>query len=675
MADNLNEQELQALFRKHLPMKQLPTDFAEQLKKQVLAEVATTLASKPVASVTTPEPSPAPTPTLERAPQRPLPHSVARTQPATRIGWLEWLRGSFRLTPSMATAGALVMVLCLVIVFGDQWLGNLPQPGNPRRVDGPSIISSATVTSTTAVSVAPTIAATLDGTPTESTAPSTSASDNTPTPTPVAPAQSNSAAAPETAVVVAQPEGRTITPVPSGGSVTPLSDPPFTLTPNVWTNDGNNPFAATPTAVSIAPVPPTRQSSASGTTMPNTSGEPVPTTTPRPSTVGATPLPTAQPGLDRATTPTTDVIRRPLATATPTPLIVQLTVASPTRTSSNGVPNSTVTPFEPSPSPTPPPTSTATATPTVGVTVLPWRTNTPTVTPTDEPTATATDEPTATVMATVPPTETATPEPSATATRMASPTPTNTRRPTRTATPLPTSTPLPTNTPRPTATDTATFVPTLPPTFTATATATDTPAPTATDTPMPTATNTSEPTATNTLAPTATNTPLPTATDTPQPTATNTPLPTATNTPLPTATDTPQPTATPTINATPVISSGPPDPATVDIFYSYTITATDPDGPPSELSIKAIEEIGWLSTEDLKNGELKLFGTPSITDIGIHRFKIQIFDAFAMTEQEIEVTVQSAVTGSSTGENPYSTNGEQPPAENPTPTETPTVTN
>ena len=164
MADNLNEQELQALFRKHLPMKQLPTDFAEQLKKQVLAEVA---------SVTTPETSPAPTPTLERAPQRPLPHSVARTQPATRIGWLEWLRGSFRLTPSMATAGALVMVLCLVIVFGDQWLTTLVQPLSPRRVDEPSIINSATVTSTTAVSVAPTIAATLDGTPHHQPAPVT----------------------------------------------------------------------------------------------------------------------------------------------------------------------------------------------------------------------------------------------------------------------------------------------------------------------------------------------------------------------------------------------------------------------------------------------------------------------------------------------------------------------
>jgi hypothetical protein len=145
---------------------------------------------------------------------------------------------------------------------------------------------------------------------------------------------------------------------------------------------------------------------------------------------------------------------------------------------------------------------------------------------------------------------------------------------------------------------------------------------------------------------------------------------------LPTATDTPQPTATPTINATPVISSGPPDPATVDISYSYTITATDPDGPSSGIRFNVIEDIGWLSTEDSRNGELKLSGTPSINDVGVHTFKIQIFDALnAMTEQEIEVTVQSAVTGSSTGENPYSTNGEQPPAENPTPTETPTVTN
>ena len=90
-----------------------------------------------------------------------------------------------------------------------------------------------------------------------------------------------------------------------------------------------------------------------------------------------------------------------------------------------------------------------------------------------------------------------------------------------------------------------------------------------------------------------------------------------------------------------------------------------------------MEDIGWLSTEDLGNGKLRLSGTPSITDFGIHRFKIQVFDAFnAMTEQEIEVTVQLNVTGSANGENPNTaTDGEQPPAENPTPTETPTVTN
>ena len=39
MAENFNEQDLQALFNRHLPHRPMPPDFAERLKQQVLAEI------------------------------------------------------------------------------------------------------------------------------------------------------------------------------------------------------------------------------------------------------------------------------------------------------------------------------------------------------------------------------------------------------------------------------------------------------------------------------------------------------------------------------------------------------------------------------------------------------------------------------------------------------------
>lgn len=43
MAENLTEQELQALFRKHMPVRRMHPELAARLKKQVLIEVAATL--------------------------------------------------------------------------------------------------------------------------------------------------------------------------------------------------------------------------------------------------------------------------------------------------------------------------------------------------------------------------------------------------------------------------------------------------------------------------------------------------------------------------------------------------------------------------------------------------------------------------------------------------------
>lgn len=99
-------------------------------------------------------------------------------------------------------------------------------------------------------------------------------------------------------------------------------------------------------------------------------------------------------------------------------------------------------------------------------------------------------------------------------------------------------------------------------------------------------------------------------------------------------------------NAPPVISNDPIPAATVGIYYSHHITATDPDGPSFGLRFSFVEEINWLSLEDLGNGVLRLYGTPSIDDLGVYTFKIQLFDAMnLMTEKEIQVTVQQNLAG------------------------------
>ncbi len=47
MSDNMRDQELQALFHKHMPLKPLPAELAERLQQQVLTMVATTLKTAP----------------------------------------------------------------------------------------------------------------------------------------------------------------------------------------------------------------------------------------------------------------------------------------------------------------------------------------------------------------------------------------------------------------------------------------------------------------------------------------------------------------------------------------------------------------------------------------------------------------------------------------------------
>jgi hypothetical protein len=157
----------------------------------------------------------------------------------------------------------------------------------------------------------------------------------------------------------------------------------------------------------------------------------------------------------------------------------------------SGVPTDTPTPIvsgEP----------TETPTPTVEVSIIP--TDTPSPTPSGEPTDTPT--PTPTVEVSITPTETPTP------TGEVSPTPTVTPTPTISETPTPTVSGKPTDTPTPTVV--------------VSVTPTETPTPTLDLTPTPTPTDevSGVPTETPTATPSVSETPTPTATDTPTPTIT-----------------------------------------------------------------------------------------------------------------------------------------------------------
>ena len=634
MADNLNEQELQALFRKHLPMKQMPADFADQLKKQVLAEVASTLAAKPMASVINQEISPAQTPIQEQAPQRPAPRSVAvRTRPDTRVGWLEWLRGSLRLAPSMVTAGALVMALYLVIVFRDQI--RLRLPIFPPDTAGPiEELPSPTPTAVTGMAEATPITATITATPVPPTTQATAVGNEIVAPTASAALQEEGM--PEAAVVTAEPADSATKPFVGNGSVTAPVDPTDTLTP--MANESESGGNTSTDGATLTPVPsttPTRES-APGITVPDTPIKATPTPTSRPSTAQSTVAPTNTSVSDRVITPTSEATRRLVPTDTPFGFFV--TVVTATRTPDADTVSTVSPPFEPSPTPTKTPTPTFVLQPTVNatVTIQPWRpspTPTNTETPTDTPVPTDTPTPEPSPTATKAPTETGTPETAATVTQTSVPTSTSTRRPTMTATTVPTAT----DTPEPTNT----LVPTLPP-------PTNTPRPTATDTPTPLPTST----------PTATNTPLPTATDTATPLPTNTPLPTST----PTATWTPIPTDTPTVVSTETPTNVPPDivdnappPATAGVSYEHIVIAVDYDGPSDALRFNVVEHPAWLFSQDwlsnpaLSPGELKLFGTPTNDDASLlNTVKIQVTDNLgfgAMKEKTFTIVVASSVAG------------------------------
>ena len=185
MADNLSDEELRALFQKHLPLKPMPPELADRLKQQVLAAVATTLqaSSRPSVSTLPLEATPAFHFVAEQPddqelydlfqrhmPLKPLPpvlaarwqqqvlaavattgsapRALSTTNPGPRqqsqnsayiagglwSTWLTRLRELFVQAPSLALSGlasALLVMLVLIGLSRTPWLAVTPPSGTP----------------------------------------------------------------------------------------------------------------------------------------------------------------------------------------------------------------------------------------------------------------------------------------------------------------------------------------------------------------------------------------------------------------------------------------------------------------------------------------------------------------------------------------------------------------
>ena len=96
-----------------------------------------------------------------------------------------------------------------------------------------------------------------------------------------------------------------------------------------------------------------------------------------------------------------------------------------------------------------------------------------------------------------------------------------------------------------------------------------------------------------------------------------------------------------TTNNPPVITSTAITPATQDVLYAYTITATDAD-IADVLTYSAPVKPAWLS---LNATTRVLSGTPTAANIGTHSVTLRVSDGKVNTDQSFVITV----TGSSTG--------------------------
>ena len=435
MSDQLSDQELKKLFQSQLPPVELPATFAADLRRQVMADVATTLRQSDTETAWNGD---------RVTPGAVVPRPARRAQPQPRASWVDsltrWL-GGLRLLPSLAVAGATIALLVVFVRYGPGMLDSLGTPSVQTGVspDGAPILQPITGTMTADVTI-------IDGTATLVKA-NGRTEDLVPTSTTtMAPGDSlltltasarvdyfasqYSIMQPGTRMELLELNdgngGTQVTTMVHLGSTRHFIEDPLDNNDRfeVWTPSSYASAVGTEFVVEVRSADESFYATLSGVVLVNMGSERV--------TVSAGEQLTAVSGEN-------------LVVEASDPSEVAMNVATPT---------------EPAPEPTA--TATETATP------APTNTPEPTATNTPLPTATATNTAVPTATNTPQPTATNTAEPTATATNTTAPTATNTAQPTATNTPLPTAT----ATPAPTATPTDVPVVILP-----TATPTETPIP------------------------------------------------------------------------------------------------------------------------------------------------------------------------------------------------------
>jgi len=91
------------------------------------------------------------------------------------------------------------------------------------------------------------------------------------------------------------------------------------------------------------------------------------------------------------------------------------------------------------------------------------------------------------------------------------------------------------------------------------------------------------------------------------------------------------------VNDAPVITSSPITTINEDVVYSYTITATDADNDPLQITLTQAPE--WLSLTDNGDGTASLIGTPTNSNVGGHQVTIRVSDGNLSIDQTFTVTV------------------------------------
>jgi hypothetical protein len=95
------------------------------------------------------------------------------------------------------------------------------------------------------------------------------------------------------------------------------------------------------------------------------------------------------------------------------------------------------------------------------------------------------------------------------------------------------------------------------------------------------------------------------------------------------------------INDAPAFTSTPATNGTVDVDYTYDVTADDVDNAVTDLTITAPTRPGWLTLTDNGDGTATLIGTPIDADIGDHPIVLQVSDGTATTTQPFTITVSA----------------------------------